>query len=197
MTNNYFPFKKVVLFCCFSLMLAMKPRALHTIRRFRKRLSKKVQKVLSFQMRRLHCFHLCQKLPQKIHITLCRKSPKLCSWIEVLLLFVLNRGSSEICFIDIFIEPTIVIASVITMKQFLSKGSSVGVYVFLLQNTHSLCADQKNVPYGAGLQQLSLPDFILDQYLQQEKAFSNGKICISKGTVQKEEESDGLNVFQE
>lgn len=89
MTNNYFPFKKVVLFCCFSLMLAMKPRALHTIRRFRKRLSKKVQKVLSFQMRRLHCFHLCQKLPQKIHITLCRKSPKLCSWIEVLLLFVL------------------------------------------------------------------------------------------------------------
>lgn len=109
----------------------------------------------------------------------------------------LDRGSSEICFIDIFIEPTIVIVSVITMRQFLSKGSSVGVYVFLLQNTHSLCADQKNVPYGAGLQQLSLPDFILDQYLQQEKAFSNGKICISKGTVQKEEESDGLNVFQE
>lgn len=41
MINNYFPFK-IVLFCWFPLMLAIKPRALHTIRRFSKRLSKKV-----------------------------------------------------------------------------------------------------------------------------------------------------------
>lgn len=127
MTNNYFPFKKVVLFCCFSLMLAMKPRALHTIRRFRKRLSKKVQKVLSFQMRRLHCFHLCQKLPQKIHITLCRKSPKLCSWIEVLLLFVL------FCFVfsSVSGSPRVILNLLCSLMRLQACATTLGHFTFL------------------------------------------------------------------
>lgn len=50
---------------------------------------------------------------------------------------------------------------------------------------------------GPGFQQESLTDFIPDQYVRQETAFSNVKIFMSKGTVQKEEERHGLNVFQE
>lgn len=50
---------------------------------------------------------------------------------------------------------------------------------------------------GPGFQQESLTDFIPDQYVWQETAFSNVKIFMSKGTVQKEEERNGLNVFQE
>lgn len=112
--------------------------------------------------------------------------------------------SSKYVLIGILTETTIVIASVtseVTGGTVPLQRCQCGQQLCLLplEHTQPLCRpDQCSTWYpGSGFQLESITDFILDQYLQQQTAFSNIKIFMSKGTVQKEEERNGLSVFQE